>query len=458
MRSETPDVENRDLARQAIESEAREQKLRAEIDALKQRLAAQQVPHGHQKARPSAAVLILIGLLIVVSAVGAFFAGFIPHQQRQKELISQEKTEEETAPIVNVTSVERSSGKSELVLPGNIQAITEAPVLARASGYIKRRLVDIGDRVKEGQVLAEIDASELDNQVRQVKASVDQTNASLEQASANLVQARTTEQLYKTTAERYSNLVQRGAVSKQEFDTTQAQYNAQHAAVQAMEKAVSVAKSNIAVAEANLARLTDMQGYLKVKAPFAGVITVRNVDTGALVNEGSTMLFRIAQTDRLRIYINVPQSDATAVKVGQTSIVTISDLPSKKFTGKVTRTANSLDPASRTLLAEVQVGNGDGQLMPGMYAQVNFTTPRSEPPMLIRGDALVIRANGPQVAVVMPDQTVHFQTIALGRDYGDRIEVLSGLKPLQQLVINPGDNIQENGKVKPVLIAPVPKR
>ncbi|MES1258323.1 MAG: efflux RND transporter periplasmic adaptor subunit, partial [Acidobacteriota bacterium] len=437
MRSETPEAE----------AQATETQLRAEIASLKQRLAAQhEAPHGHGhvRRRPSGAALFLIGLLIAAAAVGAFFAGFLPHQKRQTELIAQAKTDGETAPVVNVTGVERSSGKSELVLPGNIQAITEAPVLSRASGYVKKRFVDIGDRVKAGQLLAEIDASELDNQVRQAKASVDQTNASLEQASANLVQGRTNEQLYKTTSDRFGNLVQKGAVSRQEYDNYLAQYTAQQATVQAMEKAIGVAKSNVAVAEANLARLTDMQGYLKVKAPFAGVITVRNVDTGALVTEGSTLLFRIAQTDRLRIYTNVPQSDAAAVRVGQPAKITISDMPSKEFPGTVTRTANSLDPSSRTLLAEVQVSNGAALLMPGMYAQVNFTTPRSEPPLLIRGDALVIRANGPQVAVVMPDETVHFQTIGLGRDYGDRIEVLSGLKPGEQLVINPGDNIQEH--------------
>jgi RND family efflux transporter MFP subunit len=440
-----------------LEAESTEAKLRSEIDALKQKLVSQQAAHAHQKRRPSGTVLVLIGLLVVVAAVGAFFTGFIPHQRRQAALVAEEKTEEETAPVVNVTPVERSSGNSQLVLPGNIQAITEAPILSRASGYVKKRLADIGDRVKEGQVLAEVDAAEMDNQVRQVQATLEQTRASQEQAGANLVQARTNEKLYKTTSERYGNLLQKGAVSRQEFDNFTAQYQAQQAAVQAMEKGVNVARSNIAVAEANLARLTEMQSYLKVKAPFAGVITVRNVDTGALVNEGSTLLYRIAQTDRLRIYVNVPQSDASGIQVGQAAKVTVSDMASKEFLGKVTRTANSLDPSNRTLLVEVQVPNATNTLMPGMYAQVNFSTPRSEPPMLIRGDALIIRANGPQVAVVMPDSTVHFQVIALGRDYGDRIEVLSGLKAGQQLVINPGDNIQEKGKVRPVLVAPVKK-
>jgi RND family efflux transporter MFP subunit len=402
--------------------------------------------------------LVVLAVLLVAVVVGAFFGGYLPHEKRQTELVAEAKSDSETAPLVNVTEVERSSGKSDLVLPGSIQAITEAPVLARATGYIKTRLVDIGDRVKAGQLLAEIDAPEIDQQVRQARASVDQANASLEQANANLIQGKTNEQLYKTTADRWNSLVAKGAVSKQDNDTYQAQYIAQVATVQALEKAVNVAKSNIGAAEANLERLTDMLGYVKVKAPFAGVITQRNVDVGALVNEGNTLLYRIAQTDKLRIYVNVPQSDSNAVHVGLPAKLTISDLPSKIFVGVVTRTANSLDPSSRTLLAEVQVVNTAGLLMPGMYAQVEFSTPRAEPPLLIKGDALVVRSNGPQVAIVEPDKTVHFQVVALGRDYGDRIEVLSGLKAGDRLVVNPGDNIQEHVKVNPVLLASTPKK
>jgi len=171
---------------------------------------------------------------------------------------------------------------------------------------------------------------------------------------------------------------------------------------------------------------------------------------GALVNEGNTLLYRVSQTGTLRIYVNVPQADAAAVRVGQSAKVSVSDLPSRVFDGTVTRTANSLDPASRTLLTEVQVPNGGGQLMPGMYAQVDFTTPRAEPPLLIKGDALVVRANGPQVAIVEPDKTIHFQAVTLGRDYGDKIEILSGLEAGQQLAVNPGDTIQEHAKVTPV--------
>jgi len=174
------------------------------------------------------------------------------------------------------------------------------------------------------------------------------------------------------------------------------------------------------------------------------------VDTGALVNEGSTLLFRVAQTGTLRTYINLPQADAESVKVGQHAIISIAELPGRKFDGTVTRTSNALDPATRTLLTEVQVRNGDGSLMPGMFAQVDLTVPRRNPPLLIPGDTLVVRSDGPQVAVVRPDSTVHFTRIQLGRDYGDRLEVLSGLAEGQQLAVNPSDEVREGVKVHAV--------
>jgi RND family efflux transporter MFP subunit len=341
---------------------------------------------------------------------------------------------------------------SQLVLPGNIQAITEAPILARASGYLKQRLVDIGEEVKQGQLLAEIEAPELMQQVQQAKASLEQANAMLEQANANLGQGKANAQLAATTAERYRNLVQRGAVSKQENDNYQAQYEAQRANVLALEKAVNATRSNISAAAANVARLTEMEDHRQVRAPFTGVITLRNVDTGALVNEGSTMLFRVAQINRVRAYVNVPQSEATSIHAGLKARLTIPDRPNRKFEGTVSRTSESLDAASRTLLAEIQVDNKEGLLLPGMYSQVTFETPRREPPLLIHADTLVVRADGPQVAIVTPGKTAHFQKVQLGHDFGDSIEVLSGLTDDTQVIINPGDRVQENVKVRPVLL------
>ncbi len=430
-----------------------EERLLAEIEELKRRLHEQHRDEGHGKIRrPSAATLWMLAIIVVLILTGAFFAGYLPQASRQTALAKEAQEETVALPAVNVAIVAQAPGKSQLVLPGSIQAVTEAPVLARASGYIKTRYVDIGDRVKEGQLLAEIEAPELDQQVHQAKAGVDQTKSGLEQAQANLDQGKTNRDIARLTWERWNALIAKGAVARQDVDTYKAQYDASESSMQSLDKAVNVAKNNITVAEANLGRLTEMQGYLKVRAPFAGVITLRNVDTGALVAEGTTLLFRIAQTDRLRTYVNVPQADSTSIRVGQTAELKIPDLPLKTFKGTVTRTANALDPATRTLLAEVQVPNQAGLLLPGMYSEVNFTTPRMEPPLIIRADALVVRGDGPHVAVVGDDNVVHFQAVQVGRDYGDQLEILGGLEKGQRVVVSPGDVVRENAKVRPVLV------
>jgi RND family efflux transporter MFP subunit len=431
-----------------------EERLLAEIEELKRKLHEQHRDGGHRKSRrPSPATLWMLAIVVVLILTGAFFAGYLPQASRQTALAKEAQEETVALPAVNVAIVAQAPGKSQLVLPGSIQAVTEAPVLARASGYIKTRYVDIGDRVKEGQLLAEIEAPELDQQVHQAKASVDQTKSGLEQAQANLDQGKTNRDIARLTWERWNALIAKGAVARQDVDTYKAQYDASESSMQSLDKAVNVAKNNITVAEANLGRLTEMQGYLKVRAPFAGVITLRNVDTGALVGDSNTLLFRIAQTDRLRTYVNVPQADSTSIRVGQTAELKIPDLPLKTFTGTVTRTANALDPATRTLLAEVQVPNQAGLLLPGMYSEVNFTTPRMEPPLIIRADALVVRGNGPHVAVVGDDNVVHFLAVQVGRDYGDQLEILGGLEKGQRVVVSPGDVVRENAKVRPVLVS-----
>jgi RND family efflux transporter MFP subunit len=272
----------------------------------------------------------------------------------------------------------------------------------------------------------------------------------VQQAEAALQQGRSNENLARITAARWANLVARGAVSKQENDVYQAQYAAQQANVQALEKAVAAARSNVGAAQANVARLTELKGYQTVRAPFSGVITVRNIDVGALINEGNTLLYRIAQTGRMRTYINVPQSEAESVRVGQPATLQFAELQNRKFTGIVTRTSNALDPASRTLLTEVEVPNPDGTLLPGMFTQVDLQVLRKSPPLLIPGDTLVVRADGTQVAVISPEGQVHYTRIQLGRDYGDHLEVLSGLEEGQQLAVNPSDAVREGVKVKPV--------
>jgi RND family efflux transporter MFP subunit len=206
----------------------------------------------------------------------------------------------------------------------------------------------------------------------------------------------------------------------------------------------------VAAAEASLAALDQVQSYRVVKAPFDGLVTLRNVDVGTLVNGGNTLLFRVAQTSTLRTYVNVPQTNANSIRVGQAASLRISTLPGRNFPGTVARTANSLDPASRTMLVEIRVPNPDRALLPGMYAQVDLSSPRTNPPLLIPGDSLVVRADGVQVAVVRSDHTVHLQKIQIGRDYGDKLEVISGLELGDMLIANPGDAVVEGVKVDPV--------
>ena len=449
-----------------------EEQLRREVEDLKRQLREQKglshgippggAPHGatHVSAKPwnpSAVTIWALFLGAIVLIVVAFFAGYIPLQKRNAVIDSLAEEHDQALPRVEVIEVGPSSKVSELQLPGNIEAVTEAPILARADGYISRRLVDIGDHVTAGQPLAEIEAPELDQQVLQAKANVTQAQAALDQAVANEAQGKANLELARVTAQRWGSLVTAGVVSKQDNDQYQAQYQSQIAGVNALEKAILAQRANIAAAEANVARLNEMQGYRIVKAPFAGVITLRNVDVGALVNAGSTMLYRIAQTGTLRTYVNVPQSNASSIHAGQKALVSVTNLPDRTFSGTIARTANSLDPSSRTLLVEVQVPNPDGALMPGMYAQVDFSNSRANAPLLVPAEALMVRADGTQVAVVGPDSIVHLQTIVIGRDYGDRLEVLQGLKIGDRIIANPDDSAREGVKVDAVEATEKPK-
>jgi RND family efflux transporter MFP subunit len=442
-----------------------EQELRAEIERLTRQLEQKNSNGAHSALehpqRPSGGKVALLLFLVAALFVAAFLLGYIPHHRRDLQIVAEASVQNDALPDVTVVAARRASGMGDLVLPGNIQAVTEAPILARAEGYVERRYVDIGDRVTAGQLLAVVDAPDLDQQVRQAQAAVEQSQADLARASAALEQGKANESIAKLTATRWDNLVRRGAVSKQENDQYQAQYQAQAANVRALERAVDAAKGNIAAMQANVARLTDMQGYLKVRAPFAGVVTLRNVDVGTLVNTGNTMLFRIAQTNLLRTYLNVPQSSASDVRVGQMASLATPELPERKFSGAVTRTANALDPSSRTLLVEVQVPNPEGKLLPGMYVEVDLDLPRKDPPLLLPSDTLSVRPEGTMVAALDSSNAVHFQRVVIGRDFGSQIEILSGLAAGQRVIANPNDSVQEGVKVHPVMLdtgAPKPSR
>jgi RND family efflux transporter MFP subunit len=400
--------------------------------------------------RPSRFALISLFLALALIAALAFFTGFIPLQKRNSMLRAEASDQAQALPRVEVITVTRAPSKSELQLPGSIEAVTEAPILARADGYIRKRTVDIGDHVRVGQVLAEIEAPELDQQVLQGKANLEQAQASLEQAQANFEQGKANLELAKVTAQRWGNLGAKGVVSKQDNDQYQSQYQAQLSSLQALQKAIAAQRSSVSAANANLLRLNEMQGYRVVRAPFDGVVTQRNVDVGALVTTGNTLLYRVAQTGTLRTYVNVPQVSSSSIHTGQAATLTVTNLPGRTFTGTVARTANSLDPATRTLLVELHVLNKDGALLPGMYCQVQLNTPRDNPPMVIPSDALIVRTGGTLVAVVRKDHTIHLQQLVVGRDFGDRIEVLSGLHDGDSIIPNPGDMARENLKVDPV--------
>lgn len=434
-------------------SDSAEQQLRRQVEDLKRQLRERQEERSGppiQRWHPSGITVSALLLAAVLLLVGAFLAGYIPFQRREASVLAEVQEQAKGLPRMEVMRVGRSSIQSDLKLPGTLQAVTEAPILARADGYLKSRLVDLGDRVKAGQPLAEIDAPEVDQQIRQSEAAVKQAQAALEQALAGLEQGKANRELARITAARWKTLAEEGVVSQQENDQNQAQLASQNANVQALEKAVSAQRSNVAASQANLARLQDVQGYRVVKAPFDGVITLRNVDVGALVSTGTTLLYRIAQTQTLRTYVNVPQDNANSVHAGQPAQLTLSNFPGRRFPGTVARTANALDPASRTMLVEVGVPNPSGVLFPGMYAEVELGNARPNPPLVVPARALIIRSDGAQVAVVQPDGIVHLQKIAIGRDYGDRIEVVQGVEEGTTILAAPGDIAQEGAKIAPV--------
>ncbi len=404
----------------------------------------------HEPRASGRLVILLVALAALVFGA-VFLFGWMRRDAEAKSARAGAQEEATAIPTVTVVQSRKASPTAELNLPGNIQAITETPILARAEGYVIKRNVDIGDRVKAGQLLAELDTPDLDQQVFQAQATLEQANATLAQARASVEQAKANAQLAEVTAKRNSTLVTKGVLSKQEGDQSDSTFVAQVASQRAAEANVAAALQSVSATQANLRRLVELQSYNKVRAPFAGVITQRNIDTGALIGTGSTMLFRLAQNDVLRIFVNVPQSEYSSMRVGIPAQVTVTELPGRTFLGKVSRLSGALDVSTRTLLTEVQVPNSTGILLPGMYAQVHLTIARQSTPVLIPGDAVMARANGTMVAVVDAQQNVHFRPIQIGRDFGTSVEVMSGLGPNETVIVNPTDDVRESVHVNTVL-------
>lgn len=509
--------------------------------------------------------------------------GTLPRLHKNQKLLAEARAETHTNSTVNVVLPHYAPGSSQIVLPGSIQAVEETTINARTGGYLRRRFVDIGSRVKAGQVLAEIEAPEVDEQLMQARAETSKSQAGGEQAQADvarmqanvaqsqaelariqsnleaaradlahtkakqmeaqsavseaqaklvqtrkklnarksdLARAQTRYALADKTWKRWQELARAGAVSGQELDETQASFESSQsgvtgaqadvesaqadvdaaqaaigsrqgdltaaqadvsaaqqkigaaqagvlsgrASIAAMQAAADASRANVHAAAANIAasqagvnRYSALKGFERIMAPFNGVITARNVDTGALINAGSSPsasndpnstvphsgLFGIARTDVLRIQVNVPQSYISNIKSGQTARVLVQEYPGRVFTGVVSRTAGALDASSRTLLTEVRVPNPKNVLMPGMYAQVEFAGKGAQPLLRVPADTLIIDGQGTRVATVTKDNKLHFVSVKLGRDYGKETEITQGLASTERLVENPTDDLQE---------------
>ena len=391
---------------------------------------ADPAPPGRGPAITVAAAFLLLVL------VGVAF--LIPKLHHRDALVI-EARDNMGPPEVDVTRVQLGSADSKLELPGTVQAFEQTPIYARTSGYISKRYVDIGDHVRTGQLLATIEDPQTEQSLRQAQASVLQLKAQLLQARANA-------HLTTLNNQRYEQLYQEGVVSRESADQQAAQSGANDATVQA-------AQANIAAGEANVRSLQEQAGFSRVVAPFNGTILSRGIDTGSLISAGSassvTQLFTLGQSGTVRVFTNVPQASAPAVMTAKTAQVQFRELPGQTFTGIIARTSSSLDPSSRTLLAEIDLPNSDGRILPGMFATVLFDTRRISPPLLIPANALFVRTAGPQAFVVDANHVAHLRNLTLGRDFGASTEVINGLRPGDLVILSPGDNVTDGAKVEP---------
>ena len=354
------------------------------------------------------------------------------HHQAGLQVAATEQESRTLVPDVRVATVRASDSKITVTLPATTTAFEAANIFARTNGYIEKRYVDIGDRVKAGALLAEITAPELDHQITQAKATLAQIQATLQQTQAS-------RELAEVTNGRDSKLVKQGWLTLQQGDNDRLTLQAQQAAV-------GVAQSNISAQEAQIRILGQEKAYQRVVAPFDGVITQRNIDNGSLVMSGSTFMFTLMHPDVIRTQVFVPQDEAFGIAPGVDAVVRVPEIPDRSFPGKVTRIASALQPGSRTLLTEIDVPNPDGALSPGIYCTVELLIPRKTPSMVIPADAVVFDQNGLHVAVVK-DGAAHLQKITIARDFGTEVEVHDGVKPGDQVILNPMVNLAEGSKV-----------
>ncbi|HEY4239522.1 MAG TPA: efflux RND transporter periplasmic adaptor subunit [Kofleriaceae bacterium] len=385
-------------------------------------------------------ILTIAGVLLVLSVL--VIAGVIPRLRAAAEVRDDHERLAHEPAKVQVEHPARPAEGGKVMLPSTIQPVQDAVVYARTTGYVHQFNVDIGDQVKAGQVLATLDTPDIDQELRAAQAAT-------VQAGANIDQAKTQLTLAQTESARYQSLAGSGVVSQQDMEEHRASYDARGANLKAMEAARGTA-------DANLARLRELKGFATVAAPFDGVVTQRNVELGQLVAAGvSQPMFRVANTAVVRVFVNVPQSYAPGVHVGDAATVALREYAARPFTGKVARTSRALDPATRTLLAEIRIDNPDGALLPGMYARVTLGVARVDPPLMIRPSSLVADASGTRVAVVEGD-AIHWKQVQVDSDLGDEIAILSGITDKDSIVVAPSEKLAEGLVVKSEL-APKPK-
>jgi RND family efflux transporter MFP subunit len=402
--------------------------------------------HNHSAPKTTARIAVGVAVLLVLLAIG-----IVPRVLRNREARDVVQASTVLLPEVTVVHPKNAPPQSSLSLPGNLEPMYSASVYARTNGYIEKRFVDIGTHVKAGQLLAIISTPEIDQQLNQARADVVQASAVIQQTKAALQQAQANLDIARITRDRYAPLIDRHAVTQQSLDEANEALNARTADVAAANANIAVSEASLKSRQANVARLEQLQGFERVVAPFEGVVTARNVEQGDLVNDGSgggaRSLFDVAQSDVLRVQVEVPQSSALSIQDGQQATITVSERPGRQYVAKVTRSAQSVDLAARTMLTEVQVDNHDGSLVPGMYGQVKFEVKQTEPAVVIPSTALVIDKSGMHVVTLSADSRVHFVPVDIGQDMGDLVQISQGLRGGETLVSNPSDLLSDGQKV-----------
>lgn len=406
--------------------------------------AASARPQPRTGRRGLLAFFALLGILMAAAVIG----GILPRLSRQKALLA---SEIEKRPLVEVATARPAPARGTLDLPGDMQALVDSPIFARVDGYLRTRLADYGDRVKTGQLLGEIDTPELDQQLRQARATLLQSQSALNEVKADLDLAKANLNLARLTVERWRRLAKGGVVARQEADQKEADFAVTEAQVAKAQASIATTQETVRANEANVHRLEEMKGFARITAPFDGVITSRSVDIGTLINSGNggaaRELFHMAQIQVMRVFVNVPQTNVASIHPGQVCELRVQELPGQVFSAHVQRIANALDANSRAMLTVLEVPNPKGTLMPGMYAQVRFATGRSEAAVIVPGDVLMLGRQGPRVAVVTPDHRIHLRQIRIGQDLGSELEVVSGLSAGDVVVANPSDAVRENALV-----------